>query len=263
MTVSSYGVRFGIRTNEPAILDRVVRLLPPDWKAAESPVADLLYSLVVGKSKPGARIRSYHLLYENVAQVSRTLDLDEVLETLEGNIRLSVAQLAPRRVFVHAGVVAWRQKAIVLPGRTMAGKSTLVDALVRAGATYMSDECAVFDRQGRVYAFPQPLKLRVPAQGATARELREMAGRSAHSRPLPLGLVVVTHHRDGNPVWRPRRMSEGRALLAMLECAPAVRLRPEMVVDTLSRAIAGTRAVQGNRGEADEAARAILELAQW
>ena len=64
-----------------------------------------------------------------------------------------VANYAPDRVFVHAGVVAWRGRALVLPGTSFAGKTTLVAELVRAGAIYYSDEYAVLDEQGRVHPY--------------------------------------------------------------------------------------------------------------
>jgi hypothetical protein len=260
-TFTSYGLRVGIRVTDPTVLDRVLPLLPPGWKPSPARTVDLLYSLVVGGTRWGSRRRNFHLLYENITQVERTLDLDSALAMLEGMIRNGIAAAAPRRVFIHAGVVGWRGRAIVLPGRSMAGKSTLVDALVRSGATYLSDEFAVFDRQGRVHPFPDPLKLRPSPDDPTARPIRYLPGRTVRSRPLPLGLVVATAYRPDIKHWRPRPLSEGRTLLALIDNSPAIRLRPDFVVGTLSRAVAGVRAVHGARGEADAAAAKILELA--
>jgi uridine kinase len=39
---------------------------------------------------------------------------------------------------------------IAIPGRSFSGKTSLVTALVRAGAVYYSDEFAVIDRDGLV-----------------------------------------------------------------------------------------------------------------
>ena len=71
-----------------------------------------------------------------------------------------IAEVARNRVFVHAGVVGWKGRAIVIPGRSYSGKSTLVSELIRAGAAYYSDEYAVFDSRGRVYPFAKPLEMR-------------------------------------------------------------------------------------------------------
>src|SRR6266550_3942853 len=139
VNVTAYGVRIGIRTNRPEMLDRVVGLMPPGSKRA---------------------IRRFHLLYSDALQLARTHDLDEVFAGLEDHVKLYVAETAPRLVFVHAGAVGWRGRAIVLPGVSYSGKSTLVAALVKAGAVYYSDEYAVLDPRGRVHAFACALQER-------------------------------------------------------------------------------------------------------
>jgi len=83
-----------------------------------------------------------------------------VFEAFETDLQLYVAEMAPRRLFVHAGVVGWRGQAIIIPGRTFTGKTTLVAALVKAGATYYSDEYAVLDVRGRVHPYARPLGIR-------------------------------------------------------------------------------------------------------
>jgi hypothetical protein len=84
------------------------------------------------------------------------LPLEAALHRLQKEVYVYVAEHSQDRVFIHAGVVAVDGKAVVLPGKSHAGKSTLVWALVRAGATYYSDEYAVFDRKGEVYLFRCP-----------------------------------------------------------------------------------------------------------
>ena len=86
------------------------------------------------------------------------------MESLESDMQRFVAEMAHRRVFVHAGVVGWQGKAIIIPGRTFTGKTTMVAELVRAGATYYSDEYAVFDLQGRVHPYARPLGMRETGQ---------------------------------------------------------------------------------------------------
>ncbi len=88
------------------------------------------------------------------------MDLEQVMRALESDLQITVALNAKNRLFVHAGVVGWRSQAILIPGRTFSGKSTLVEALVRAGATYYSDEFAVLDSKGRVHPYTRPLSLR-------------------------------------------------------------------------------------------------------
>lgn len=50
--------------------------------------------------------------------------------------------------FVHSGVVEFDRRAIVFPGKSRYGKSTMVAALVEAGCRYLSDEYAVISPEG-------------------------------------------------------------------------------------------------------------------
>lgn len=63
--------------------------------------------------------------------------------------------------YVHAGVVAIDGEALILPGLSRAGKSTLVLALLQQGAEFLSDELLVFDPDNRVLLpFPRAVKVR-------------------------------------------------------------------------------------------------------
>src|SRR5207237_2668254 len=75
-------------------------------------------------------------------------------------LRLTVAEFAKSRVFIHAGVVGWKGKAIVIPGKSFHGKTTLTAELVKRGALYYSDEYAVLSEEGMVYPFPKTLSMR-------------------------------------------------------------------------------------------------------
>ncbi len=181
--ISAYGVRIGIRTNAPEALRQLSALLPPGWKPAPSAVVDQLFSLRVGGRSRG-NVRRYNLLYWGAARRARSLDLEPVFETLESDLRLSVASEAKRRIFLHAGVVGWKGRAIVLPGRTFSGKSTLVAELLRAGATYYSDDLAVLDARGRVHPFATPLAIRTRAT-ESAGILPRRSEVSQEPGPLP------------------------------------------------------------------------------
>jgi hypothetical protein len=256
----NYGLRIGIRLNQPEMLDRLAPCLPPGWKPARSPVVDQLYSLRVGGAGSSARIRNYHLLYEGAGRLARTLELDEVFELLEASLQLYVAQAARRRIFVHAGVVGWQGRAIVIPGRSFSGKSTLVAALVQAGATYYSDEFAVFDAQGRVHPFSRPLSLR--QEGTRPRRVTaETLGGRRGAGPLPVGLIAATEYREGAR-WRPRRLSPSRAALALLANTVPARRRPAAALATFQQAVANVKALKGARGEAETMVAAMLEHAQ-
>ena len=98
MSFVSFGARIGIRTNDPAILERIPDHMPPEWQPSPSPIVDELYSFVAGGTSQTSRVRRYNLLYQGAGRLARTMDLDEVFETLESRLRLSVAVLARRRM---------------------------------------------------------------------------------------------------------------------------------------------------------------------
>src|SRR3989442_922981 len=132
IAVRAHGVRLAVRVTEPSAMEAVEATLPPGWRRGRSTEVDHLYSLVVAGSRSDrGSVRRLNVLYRGTQRVARHRDLEPVLQSLKSELRHTVAEFAPRRVFVHAGVVAWRGRAIVVPGRTFTGKTTLVAELVR------------------------------------------------------------------------------------------------------------------------------------
>ena len=256
-SLKSYGVKIGIRANDPKSLARVLVHLPHECEVMPLPVVDRLYSIIIGGEGARANVRRFSLLYGNHLRLARSLDVDEVFERLESDLRLFVAEVARHRVFVHAGVVAWKGKAIVLPGRSFSGKSTMVAALVRAGATYYSDEYAVFDSRGRVHPFPKPLEIRDSGEYKQKKFAVESLGGRTGVKPIPVGLVLATEFKAGAS-WRPRQLSAGKAVLALLSHTVSARRRPEKSLATLQRVVAEAQILKGVRGEAGELAQVVL-----
>lgn len=260
ISFTAYGVRVGIRVSNPTIMHRIPDLLPPSWKPARSRKVERLYSLVVGGAGSRPSVRRFNVLYADADRMSRTMDLEPALKLLETDLQLYVAEAAPRRIFVHAGVVRWRGRAILIPGRSLSGKSTLVNELIKAGATYYSDEYAVCDARGRVHPYPKPLALRKegdvlpkPVRAGT------MPGRPV-VKPLPVGLIVLTSYRSGAR-WRPRRLSHGRAVIELLNHTIPARMEPGRALATLRQVAAGALVLKGVRGEAGQMIDTLLERA--
>ena len=257
ISFTSYGLRIGIRVNDLSVMDRVLSVLPPSWKPARSAVVDRLYSVRVGGAGARSNVRRFHLAYDSAWRLARTMDLDQVFDHLENAVQLHVAAAARSRVFVHAGVVGWRGRAIVLPGPSHAGKTRLVAALVRAGATYYSDEYAVFDPSGRVHPYPRLLSIRGQEGERPRRCPPEDLGGRRGVKPLPVGLVVVSEYQPGAQ-WRPMPLSPGRAALALLANTVPARSRPAAALATLDHVVSHSAALKGKRGEAEQTAAAIL-----
>lgn len=127
LAFTAYGASVGIRTNDAAAMAQLHTVLPPAWTPVDGPVVDSLFSVWVAPPATGKGRRNYHLVYSAAGRVARTLDLAEALARLEDALRITVAYWARKEyLFVHAGVVGWQGRAIVLPGRSHSGKSTVV-----------------------------------------------------------------------------------------------------------------------------------------
>jgi hypothetical protein len=258
LAFTAYGVRVGIRVSETEVLKQLEIHLPPAWRPTSSPCVDILYSLLVGGVGSRAGVRRFNLLYANALRVARSLDLGEVFDALEAHVQLHIAETAPRRRFVHAGVVGWREEAILIPGRSHSGKSTLVAAMVAAGATYYSDEYAVLDERGRVHPYPKPLSLRADPGAKGTQHSVETLGQSGGSTPLTIRLVVVSQYKVG-AVWRPRRLSTGHGVLALLANTVSARRHPAIALATLQRVAANAIILKSGRGEASAVAPLLLK----
>ena len=259
ISLTSYGVRVGIRVNDPQVLTRLSDYLPPGSTTARSPVSDRLYSLIIAGNSKQSNIRRLNLLYRNSERVVRTTDLDQVLETLRSDFQLFVAGTAKRRIFVHAGVVGWKGRALVIPGRSFSGKSTLVAAMIRAGATYYSDEYAVLDSRGRVHPYSKPLSVRENGSEKQTDVPVEVFGAKNGVGSLPIGLVLVTRYQSG-AMWRPRRLSPGRGVLELLANTVSARQQPKRALGTLQKVAAKATVLKGVRGEARQVVDSIIRI---
>lgn len=250
VSLIAYGVHIGIRTNSRGLLRRCHCYLPVGWKLSSATVVDRLYSIVVSSpSDRGLKIR-YQLL-RGGRVILKSDDEAALLACLESDSSLFVADVSPRRVFVHAGVAGWKGKVILIPGRSHAGKSTLTAALIRAGASYYSDEFAVIDQDGLVYPYARPLQIRRPQDAHQLRIPVERLGGVAGHVPLPVGLIVLSQFEQG-AVWRPRHLSPGEALLGILGNTVSARRAPAAAMHALKSVVSSGFAVKGTHGNAEE-----------
>jgi hypothetical protein len=189
--------------------------------------------------------------------IAGPFDLRLALGILDAELRMYIALHAPDHVFVHAGVVGVEDHAIVLPGRSFAGKTTLVAALVQAGAEYWSDEYAVLDADGLVHPYPKPLSVRINDTRETDEQPVESLGGRAGDRPLPVAVIAFTNYRPG-AAWALSARTAGEGAVKLLEHSIAARSRPDQVLAAVRRAAANAMVLEGDRGDADEAAAALL-----
>jgi len=219
---------------------------------------DILYSLRLAAPPKRAGLRPYHLLYCGSALLSRTQDLPQLLTAFENHAELLTAFRAQAHLFVHAGVVGWQGKAILIPGRSMSGKTTLVRALLDAGAEYYSDEFAVLDNEGRVHPYPVPLSIREGDNAVGCKIPLETLDIQPGSEPLPVGLVVVAKYKP-YARWKPETLTPSQSMLALMDNTVAARREPTFTMPILKKVAIEAKTIASKRGEAKRIASAILE----
>jgi hypothetical protein len=195
---------------------------------------------------------------ENGSEVWLSGDIHAAARVLESRIHQFVAASTEVAVFVHAGVVRWDGRAVVIPGPSHSGKSTLVAALVSMGATYYSDEYAVIDLEGRVHGFPRRLRLRADVSQEHLPAIPKPS-ETGPLPPLPLGWVWnIQYNPAGN--WRPTPLTRGQMLLALLGNTVAVRRQSELTIKTLKAAVGSAEGWHSDRKDAMSAAQDILQF---
>jgi hypothetical protein len=246
----SFGVRVAVTADTPEILEQVPALLPPDAQDCPPSTADVSLEVLGGPDG------SYDFLMDG-SPVATSIDRGFALVLLEAQLRIHVGLNTPNRIFVHAGVVAHEGRVIVLPGLSMAGKTSLVLALVRAGAVYYSDEFAVLDDNGLVHPYAKPVSIRDRDQIQSDHEIERFGGVTG-DEALEVSAVVFTEYRPGAE-WDPVELSPGRAALTMFRNTLAAMKRSEQAIRTIKLAVEGAVLLEGARGEASEMAQDLLD----
>ncbi|HQP88309.1 MAG TPA: hypothetical protein PLL76_18830 [Thermoanaerobaculia bacterium] len=255
----AYGLLIGVRASRADVLADLRSCLPFGAEITDEVEVDYLYSIIVGGPDERGRVRKFHVIYADAVQLGRNTSWDGLLEAFATDLELFVAEHARGRVFVHAGVVGWQGGAIVLPGRTLSGKSTLVAELVRAGATYFSDEFAILDEEGLVHPFQRPLMLRSRTDPGAAKRTPEDLSAYSSAEATPVDCVLLTRFRPGAR-FRPRPISPGAACLEILKHTLSARTQPELVLPVLSAVTERAHVYRSPRGEAAEVVPAVLAL---
>jgi hypothetical protein len=244
----AFGVPIAIAAPEP-IIPRLDAILPPGSVEREPQEGDELFVL---SPYPHAQFRVRH----GTESIPGSSDLQVALEVLAQRIREHVALNAPAHTFVHAGAVGHNGKAIIVPGMSFSGKTTLVAELVRAGATYYSDEFAALDENGLVHPYAKPLSIRNGGWEQIDHEVATFGGAKG-SEPLPVGLVVLSWYERG-AAWAPERLSAGEGALKVLANTVPGTDRPGQSLAAITKAVTDAVILEGPRGDAAALARELL-----
>jgi hypothetical protein len=258
----AFGVRIGVGTNDSRVRSRLAEVVPPHSGQCDPGEVEQHFSVITDEGttftvrydvRNGVTARPIDV----GSYVASDVDLELALGLLDTYVHGSLALHAPEHVFIGAGAVAHNDRAILLPGMALSGKTTLVAALVRAGCVYYSDQYAVLDERGRVHPYARPLSLPIPA-GPESNDRGEIRAAIVGAEPVPVGAVVATAYRPGAE-WRPMRLSRGEGLLALLSHTVPAQHRTEQAMRAINRALENDPVmVASDRDEAEAVATRLL-----
>jgi hypothetical protein len=215
LAFSCYGAQILIvDTAGAGVCARLEQTLPPSIVTGAGATPDA--SFVVDRAEPRREGgRAGFRIVRRGEVLMRARSAERVADWLRREVDEAVALFSRRGLFVHAGVVGWRGRAILVPGRSMSGKSHLVAELVRRGATYYSDEFAVLDDDGLVHPYARAPVMRTGEDAPRPGNAEPCAQRIAET-PLPVALVVSTLYRP-NATWLPEEVRGARAVLPIID----------------------------------------------
>ena len=182
---------------------------------------------------------------------------DAALATVKALDKAMVHRMKAFRT-VHAGAVLIEGRALIIPGSTHAGKSSLVAELLRRGASHFSDEYALIDSEGRTHSYPRPLLLRNgrPLQSLV---LPEELNSCFASDPAPVGWILAVDYVAGAE-WNVQEISQSDAVMILLRNTPHEMTQSPEMIDFFVRVAANAVCFQGKRGDAVEAASRVFDL---
>jgi hypothetical protein len=250
-SLTGLGVTVNFRCSCPEFLSIVLRqLVLPGWNFGEAVAQEI--DVAVQRTDAGT------YLIEQCGERVACGTSEEMVPRLASILHHDIASRS-KFLIVHAGVVEHRGKVLLFPGRSFAGKSTLVKALVDAGCIYYSDEYAVFEPDaGTVAPFPRGIQLRHPQTGVFYPSTEQCA---APTRRGELGAVFFLNYQE-NGAFEVRAMSRAQAVLGLFENTVAARRFGQQALHLLEHATRKCRVMTGTRGEATDSSRQILSLVQ-
>jgi hypothetical protein len=259
----SFGVRIGVRASDARVWERLAELLPPHSRPCGADAIEHRFSVTRARHDSHSFTVRYDIrdgvparLIESASWVCDEVDLSLALGLLGDHVHETVAYRAPERIFIHAGAVGYRDRAVIMPGEALTGKSSLVAALVRAGAAYYSDRFAVLDDRGRVH--PYRTQLHFPGSDRAPAGDHGDQGLLVGEEPLRVGAIVMTSYRPGAE-WRPRGLSQGESVLALMSQTVPAEDRPEDSMRVIRRVLdADPLVIESDRDEADALASSLL-----
>ena len=254
----SFGVKIGIASNRKSLLRKVSGNLP-DIVPAQ------YLSVFEGETEHNfllKKIGKTYRLFKNGEDIGfgDIYSEESLVNYFFGRMRLTIAEFAVGKVFLHAGVVGWKEKAIIIPGNSFSGKTTLVAELIKNGAVYYSDEYAILDENGLNFPFPKTLSMRgVIDEYKQVEMTAEDFGGEIGSQPLPVGMIFLAKY-EKDAEWNPEVLSAGNAMMEILPHTIPIRFNPKYSLQVLNKIVNRAIIAKSKRGDATKVVNLLLRF---
>lgn len=253
----SYGVKIGVKSNSERFLKKIenhLKNIVPNAFVIDDKL-EPEHDFLIRVNKNGV-----YELYKDGEEITAGDSEENFFNFSSSKIRLTIAEYADSKVFLHAGTVGWKGKAIIIPARSFQGKTTLVAELIKRGALYYSDEYAVLDKEGLVHPFPKTLSLRgIIDKYKQVESSPESFGGKVGTEPLPVGMVLITEYEAGAE-WKPEVISAGSGIMEILAHTIPIRYKPQFSLQVLNKMVNRAIIAKSKRGEAKDFVEMLLKF---
>jgi len=256
--VECFGVALKVRSNRRDLIEKIKEML--------SEILPVKFRMIAPSKARHSLLAIFSdetvSLYDDEEPIFENSGDFELQEILTSRIRMTVAEFTKKYAFLHAGVIGWKDRAIVIPGQSFSGKSTLVKEFVERGALYFSDEYAVIDEKGFAHPFPKKLSIRGIINDIQQVDIscEELGGKTARE-PLPVEFLVVSKF-EKNRRQRVSRLTAGEGMMAMVENSLSVRRSPQHTLNIFKLVAANSVVLKVKRAEAPEFVDFFLQLVE-
>lgn len=194
-------------------------------------------------------------------------DLGSMSRELHHQVIKRFIQVRPDLLWIHAGAVSFAGRAIVLAGPSGEGKSTIVEALLDWGCSYLSDEIAPIDPvDGTVLPFPISPWKRIAIQDyLPAERFHELTKvrvpiqpRSVGQAPAPLAQVYLLRHQRAPFATRLDGCSPAVAVIELMKNSFNMEDSRAVEIERLHKLTSSIDARYLNYVDATEAASRII-----
>lgn len=255
----TYGVTVRIECGNADLLEKAKSIAKRSFLGRLTIVSDASEAVDYSFGLNYSKDQKYQL-YENGRFRSEADTEFILLNFFTSYLRVTVAERAEPWVFVHAGVVGVKGRAIIIPGNSYTGKTTLVAELVKRGADYYSDEYAILDESGLVHPFPRDLSVRIDGDRSTVVQVSPSdLGCRIATGAAPVGLVLITEF-ESTATWIPEQLTLGNGIKELVPHTVSVRFNTEFSLKVLNKTLNRAIILKGPRNDAVDFAEIALSL---